>query len=109
MKRSSRKQRRHSRDYQDRRRHSQARENRVSDSERLTRSEPAPTQGLRLPSAETGQIYLVETEDGMLVDVPADKLDEWSAMQGQEADPQLKEMEDKLLEQFLEMLYGSKA
>ena len=51
----------------------------------------------------------METEDGMLVDVPADKLDEWSAMQGQEADPQLKEMEDKLLEQFLEMLYGNKA
>ena len=109
MKRSSRKQRTHSRDYQDRRRHSRARENQVSDSERLTQSEPAPTQGLRLPSAETGQIYLVETEDGMLVDVPADKLDEWSAMQGQEADPQLKEMEDKLLEQFLEMLYGNKA
>lgn len=106
MKRSSRKQRRHSRDYQDKRRQGQAKENQVSDSERLTRSEPAPVQGLRLPSAKSGQTYLVEAPDGTLVDVPAEKLDEWSRTQGQGAEQQLTEKEGELLEKVLEMLYG---
>lgn len=106
MKRSSRKQRRHSRDYQDRRRTGQARENRASDSEQLTKSEPAPVQGLRLPSAKSGQTYLVEAPDGTLVDVPADRLEAWSETQGQGAEQQLTEKEGELLEKVLEMLYG---
>lgn len=106
MKRSSRKQRRHSRDYQDKRRQGQAKENQVSDSERLTRSEPAPVQGLRLPSAEKSPLLLMEASNGMLVDVPEDRLDDWLQAQGQGAEPQLTETDERLLEAVLEMIYG---
>ena len=106
MKRSSKAQRRRNRDYLDRNRSGQAKENRPDEEQKLTSSEEAPKQGLRLPSVQEGQLYLVEAPDGTLVDVPADKLDEWSRQQGQGAESQLTAKEGELLEKMLELLYG---
>ena len=104
MKRSSKAQRKRNRDYWARQKRSRPREQKVSEPEKLTRSEPVPQQGLRLPSPQ-GKLLLMEAEDGTLVDVPEEKLDDW--IQGQEAEPQgLSEKEGMLLDKVLEMLYG---
>jgi len=105
MKRSNRKQRRRNQDYQDKRRSGAARENRPEEQMALARSEPAPTQGLRLPSDQPA-LYLMEARNGMLVDVPENKLDDWLKMQGREEEPQLTEADESLLEAVLEMIYG---
>lgn len=58
---------------------------------------------------ESGQIYLVETEDGMLVDVPSDKLDSWSKAQSERVvDEELAAREKELLDRALDTLYGDR-
>ena len=55
----------------------------------------------------SGQIFLIEDEDGMMVTVPADKLDSWSAAQEQRGnEPELTENEQKLLDMMMKDLYG---
>ena len=104
MKRSSKAHRRKNREYWDRRKHSRPKEKQLPEPEKLTRTEPIPQQGLRLPSPK-GKLYMMETEDGFLVDVPEEKLDDW--IQGQAEQPQgLTEREGMLLDKVLEMLYG---
>lgn len=105
MKRSSKAQRRRNREYLDRNRFGRPREKTVSESEKLTRSEPVPQQGLRLPSAPQGKLLLMEAEDGSLIDVPEEYLDSWMEMQGQGAE-ELTEKEGQLLDMIMEMLYG---
>ena len=106
MKRSNRKQRRRNQDYQDKRRSGAARENQPEEPEVLARSEEAPTQGLRLQSANESPLLLMEARNGMLVDVPEDRLDDWLAVQGQEEEPQLTEKDERLVQKLLEMIYG---
>lgn len=58
---------------------------------------------------ESGQIYLVETEDGMLIDVPSDKLDSWSKAQSERVvDEELAAREKELLDRALDTLYGDR-
>lgn len=106
MKRGKASQRRKNREYWDRKKRSRAQEKHLPEQDRLVSTEPAPTQGLRLPSAK-GNLLLMETEDGFLVDVPEDRLDDWAEMQGQGAESQaMDEREGMLLDKVLEMLYG---
>ena len=98
---------RRSREYWDKKRRSRAQEKHEAERERLTRTVPAPTQGLHLPSEPQGKTYLMEAEDGTLVSVPEDRLDNWIEMQGQEEVSQEQiEAEGRVLERVMEMLYG---
>ena len=106
MKRGKASQRRKNREYWDRKKRSRAQEKHLPEPERLASSAPTPTQGLRLPSAGS-MLLLMEAEDGTLMDVPEEKLDDWIEMQGQGAESQnLTDKEGMLLDKVLEMLYG---
>ena len=106
-KKTSKSQRRRNRDYWNRKKRSRVKENSPSEQEKLTRTEPVPQQGLRLPSASQGKTYLMEAEDGTLVSVPEEKLDNWIEMQGQGAvTKEQEEAEGRVLERVMEMLYG---
>ena len=49
----------------------------------------------------------MEAEDGTLVSVPEDRLDNWIEMQGQGAvTKEQEEAEGRVLERVMEMLYG---
>ncbi len=99
--------RRRSRDYWNRKKHSKVQANSPAEPEKLTQSEPIAQQGLRLPAASQGKLYLMEAEDGTLADVPEAKLDDWMEMQGQEAmSAEEEEKEGELVELVLQMLYG---
>lgn len=106
-KKTSKSQRKRNRDYWNRKKRSKVQEKQASESERLTSSELIPQQGLRLPSAPKGKLYLMEADNGMLLDVPEEKLDDWAEMQGQGAvTKEQEEAEGRVLERVLEMLYG---
>ena len=53
------------------------------------------------------QSYLVEMEDGTLVNVPADKLDSWSRAQAEGPRP-LNKAEQRLRDRIVQEIYGSK-
>lgn len=73
--------------------------------ERLTQQQPVAQQGLRLPSP-SGQKLLVEAEDGMLIPVSEENLNEWSEAQKNAASGQLNKGEEQVLDRALELLYG---
>lgn len=98
---------RRSKEYWDKRRRAKAQERHEPQQERRTENQAEDLQGLRLPSGPEEDLMLVEAEDGRLIDVPEDKLDDWSRMQGQEAESQeLTEEEQDILETVLAMIYG---
>ena len=98
--------RRQNREYWDKKRRAKAQEKHVPETGRLTREMPAPRQGLHLPSTPRGKEYLMEADNGMLVNVPEEKLEDWVQMQGEEATQELTQEEEGILERVLEMLYG---
>jgi len=53
------------------------------------------------------ETYLMESKDGLLVEVPADRLDAWAAAQDEPERP-LTEAEEKLKEMIMKDIYGSK-
>ena len=67
-----------------------------------------PDMGVNIPIKPTGkETYLMEASNGMLVDVPADRLDAWSAAQDEPERP-LTEAEKKLRDMIIQDIYGSK-
>ena len=50
---------------------------------------------------------LVETEDGTLISVPEDRLDEWEAAQKSEPRP-LNKAERRLRDRLVQEIYGSR-
>ena len=56
---------------------------------------------------QNAQSYLVEMEDGTLVNVPADKLDSWSRAQKEGPRP-LNEAERRLKDRIVQEIFGSK-
>lgn len=107
-KKTSKAQRRRNRDYWARKKRSRPQISSPDEQERLTSAAPIPQQGLRLPSAPQGRLYLMEAEDGSLVDVPEERMDEWMEMQGQEAESQQEDEEKQgdLIDLVMQMLYG---
>ncbi len=55
-----------------------------------------------------GSRYLVETEDGFLVSVPADRLESWQQAQ-KEQSPALTREEQQLKDKIVSMVYGPKS
>ena len=53
-----------------------------------------------------GNHYLVEAEDGTLVGVWEDRLDDWMDAQGKAVSDEYKKAEERVLERALDMLYG---
>ena len=51
--------------------------------------------------------YQMETEDGWMVSVPADKLDDWEAAQKSEPRP-LNKAEQRLRDRIVQEIYGSR-
>ena len=100
--------RRKNKEYWDKRRRSRPQEKNPGEPQNLTgQPESRPQQGLRLPSTPTqGQKYLMETEDGMLVPVSEENLNEWSEAQKNAASEPLNKGEEHLLDKILELLYG---
>jgi hypothetical protein len=91
----------------DKRRRSRPQEKKPAEPERLTQQQPVAQQGLRLPSpAGQGQKYLVEANDGTLVRVSEENLNEWSEAQKNAASGQLNKGEERVLARVLEMIYG---
>ena len=97
--------RRKNKEYWDKRRRSRPQENKPDEQERLTQQQPIPQQGLRLPNP-SGQKLLVEAEDGMLIPVSEENLNEWSEAQKNAASGQLNKGEEQVLGRVLELLYG---
>ena len=58
------------------------------------------------PEQET---YLVETEDGYMVRVPADRLESWQKAQKEHGNDPLTPFEERLVERLLQRVYGPKA
>lgn len=57
---------------------------------------------------KSGQMFLVEAEDGTLVDVPADRLNSWSKAQAQrDIDQELTPREKELSDAVLEKIYAA--
>lgn len=99
------KRKRKQKEYWDKRRRSRPQENKPAEPERLTQQQPVAQQGLRLPSP-SGQKLLVEAEDGMLIPVSEENLNEWSEAQKNAASGQLNKGEEQVLDRALELLYG---
>jgi len=94
-------------EYWDKRSHSRPQEKKPAEPDSLTQQQPIPQQGLRLPSpAGQGQKYLVEANDGTLVRVSEENLNEWSEAQKNAASGQLNKGEERVLARVLEMIYG---
>jgi hypothetical protein len=107
------KRKRKQKEYWDKNRQSRPQENKPAEypqgtqPERLTQQQPVAQQGLRLPSpAGQGQKYLVEANDGTLVRVSEENLNEWSEAQKNAASGQLNKGEERVLARVLEMIYG---
>lgn len=99
------KRKRKQKEYWDKRRRSRPQEKTTGEPERLTQQQPVAQQGLRLPSP-SGQKLLVEAEDGMLIPVSEENLNEWSEAQKNAASGQLNKGEEQVLGRVLELLYG---
>ena len=99
------KRKRKQKEYWDKRRRSRPQEKTPAEPERLTQQQPVAQQGLRLPSP-SGQKLLVEAEDGMLIPVSEENLNEWSEAQKNAASGQLNKGEEQVLDRVLELLYG---
>ena len=99
------KRKRKQKEYWDKRRRSRPQEKTPAEPERLTQQQPVARQGLRLPSP-SGQKLLVEAEDGMLIPVSEENLNEWSEAQKNAASGQLNKGEEQVLGKVLELLYG---
>ncbi len=99
--------RRKNKEYWDKRKRSRPQENGPEESKRLTQQQSIPQQGLRLPSP-SGQKLLVEAEDGMLIPVSEENLNEWSEAQKNAVSEPLNKGEERLLDKLLELLYGKK-
>lgn len=56
---------------------------------------------------DSGRRLLVETEDGTLISVPADKLDDWAKAQVEGPRP-LNKAEQRLRDRIVQEIYGSK-
>lgn len=56
---------------------------------------------------DSGRRLLVETEDGALISVPEDKLDDWEAAQKSEPRP-LNKAEQRLRDRIVQEIYGSR-
>ena len=99
------KRKRKQKEYWDKRRRSRPQEKTPAEPQRLTQQQPVAQQGLRLPSP-SGQKLLVEAEDGMLIPVSEENLNEWSEAQKNAASGQLNKGEEQVLGRVLELLYG---
>lgn len=99
------KRKRKQKEYWDKRRRSRPQEKTPAEPQRLTQQQPVAQQGLRLPSP-SGQKLLVEAEDGMLIPVSEENLNEWSEAQKNAASGQLNKGEEQVLDRVLELLYG---
>ena len=103
----SKAQRRAQREAAARRRRSRYQEPVIADPEKLIQQAPVSQSGLRLPTPERGVQYLAEAEDGTLVDLREDQLDDWNPMQGdEELSQEQREAEEKVLQRVLEMIFG---
>jgi hypothetical protein len=101
------KRKRKQKEHWDKHRQSRPQEKTPAEPERLTQQQPVAQQGLRLPSpAGQGQKYLVEANDGTLVRVSEENLNEWSEAQKNAASGQLNKGEERVLARVLEMIYG---
>lgn len=56
---------------------------------------------------DSGRRLLVETEDGTLISVPEDKLDDWEAAQKSEPRP-LNKAEQRLRDRIVQEIYDSR-
>ena len=54
------------------------------------------------------QEYLVETEDGFLIRVPADKFESWNKEQEERGSAPLNKAEQRLKDKLLREIYGPK-
>lgn len=98
---------RRQKEYWDKKKRSRPQEKKPDEPQRLTQQQAVPQQGLRLPSPATqGQKLLVEANDGTLVRVSEENLNEWSEAQKNAASGQLNKGEEQVLDRVLELLYG---
>lgn len=99
--------RRENKEYWDKKKRSRPQEAKPEEREKLTATQSRPQQGLRLHSQTLrGQLSLMEASNGMLVQVPEEKMNDWLEAQQSEADAPLNSGELQLLDKVLEMLYG---
>ena len=95
------------REYRDKRRQEKAREAAPSAPQQLTETQAVPQQGLRLPDPPgQGQRYLMQANDGTLVWVSAERLNEWLQAQSSAEQEQLNKGEERLLDRALQLIYG---
>ena len=70
--------------------------------------EMSRTGGSSSPAGSGQETYLIETEDGYMVRVPADKLESWQRAQKEHGSDPLTPEEQQLVERLWQRVYGQK-
>lgn len=66
----------------------------------------ATRPSLRLSTAAGGERYLIETEDGTLTPVSAERLNAWAEQRSRAGEPSLNSGEERMLDRLLSNGFG---